>query len=110
MIRTATDWVDKMIKKQRSDGYLGTYYEENADIYDDYNAWGTGCALRGLIAFYEATGRADVLEAVHKCLKWFVREWSGDKKTCYAGPFIIEPMIFAYHITKDEELLRFSEE
>ena len=68
MIKTATEWVDTMLKKQRADGYLGTYYEENAEIYDDYNAWGTACALRGLIAFYEATGRHDVLDAVHRCL------------------------------------------
>ena len=26
MIRIATDWVDTMMKKQRPDGYLGTYY------------------------------------------------------------------------------------
>ena len=110
MIKTATEWVDTMLKKQRADGYLGTYYEENAEIYDDYNAWGTACALRGLIAFYEATGRYDVLEAAHRCLLWFVSVWSGENKTTYAGPFIIEPMIFVYHITGDERLASFAEE
>lgn len=110
MIKIATDWVDTMLKKQRADGYLGTYYEEGAEIYDDYNAWGTACALRGLIAFYEATGRADVLRAVHRCLLWFCDVWSGDKKTTYAGPFIIEPMIFTYHLTGDTRLSEFAEE
>ena len=57
MINIATDWVNKMMTKQKEDGYLGTYYEEDARIYEDYNAWGTSCAMRGLIAFYEATGR-----------------------------------------------------
>ena len=64
MINIATDWVNKMMTKQKEDGYLGTYYEEDARIYEDYNAWGTSCAMRGLIAFYEATGRKDVLDAV----------------------------------------------
>jgi DUF1680 family protein len=39
MIRTATDWVEKMMKNQKADGYLGTYFEEDAEIYQDYNAW-----------------------------------------------------------------------
>lgn len=107
MIKTATEWVDAMLKKQRADGYLGTYYEPDADIYDDYNAWGTACAMRGLIAFYEATGRADVLDAVHRCMLWFCDVWSGDNKTTYAGPFIIEPMIFTYQYTNDKRLVDF---
>ena len=110
MIRIATDWVDTMMKKQRPDGYLGTYYEEDANIYDDYNAWGTGCAMRGLLAFYEATGRRDVLDAVHRCMLWFCDNWAGDKKTSYAGPFIIEPMIFTYHLTEDKRLYDFAVE
>lgn len=110
MIKRATKWVDTMLKKQRRDGYLGTYYEADADIYDDYNAWGTACALRGLIAFYEATGREDVLAAVHRALLWFCENWSGDKKTTYAGPYIIEPMIFVYHYTGDRTLVNFCEE
>ncbi len=39
--------------------------EEGALIYDDYNAWGTACALRAFLFFYEATGRTDVLDAAH---------------------------------------------
>ncbi|MBQ9116807.1 MAG: glycoside hydrolase family 127 protein, partial [Clostridia bacterium] len=110
MIRIATEWVDSMMKNQRADGYLGTYFEEDAKIYDDYNAWGTACAMRGLLAFYEATGRKDVLNAVHRCLLWFVDTWTGDKKTCYAGPFIIEPMVTTYIYTGDRRLVDFSEE
>ncbi len=81
LIQKSTNWVNAVLKNQRSDGYLGTYIWENDDIYDDYNAWGTSCAMRGLIAFYEATKRKDVLNAVHKCLLWFCDNWSGDKKT-----------------------------
>lgn len=110
MIKTATEWVDGMMKNQRADGYLGTYYEREADKYDDYNAWGTACAMRGLLAFYEATGREDVLEAVYRCMLWFCENWAGDKKTTYAGPFIIEPMIFTYNYKRDERLLKFCEE
>lgn len=110
MIKTATDWVNAMMKNQRQDGYLGTYYEPDAKIYEDYNAWGTACAMRGLLAFYEATGREDVLKAVHRCMLWFCEVWSGDNKTCYAGQLMIEPMIFTYQHTGDERLAQFAEE
>ena len=110
MIDIATDWVNKMLTKQREDGYLGTYYEPDANVYEDYNAWGTYCVMRGLIAFYEVTGRKDVLDAVYNCMLWFTRVWAGDKKTSYAGPMIIEPMVFVYTLTGDERLLSFAEE
>ncbi|MBQ7335656.1 MAG: glycoside hydrolase family 127 protein [Clostridia bacterium] len=110
MISVATDWVNTMLKKQKPDGYLGTYYEEDANILDDYNGWGTACAMRGLIAFYEATGRRDVLDAVQRCMLWFCDNWSGDNKTCYGGPFLIEPMVFTYYYTGDDRLRTFAEE
>ena len=110
MIAIATDWVDTMLKKQKPDGYLGTYYEEDAKIHEDYNGWGTACAMRGLIAFYEATGRRDVLDAVHRCMLWFCDNWDGDNKTCYGGPFLIEPMVFTYYHTGDDRLRAYAED
>jgi len=110
LIAKVTDWVDGMLRHRRADGYLGTYYEPDAKIYEDYNAWGTACAMRGLIAFYEVTRRQDVLDAVHECMLWFTRTWAGDKKTSYAGAYIIEPMIFCYYYTGDERLVTFARE
>ncbi len=110
LIKKATDWVEAMLKNQREDGYLGTYYEEDAKIYEDYNAWGTACGMRGLIAFYEATGRQDVLDGVYRCMLWFCRMWAGDKKTGYVGAYLIEPMILCYHRTGDKRLLQFCED
>ena len=79
MIAKATEWVDEMLKKRRADGYLGTYFEEGADIYEDYNAWGTSCVMRGLLAFYEATGRQDVFDAVYGCMLWFAETGKREK-------------------------------
>ena len=108
MITRATKWVDDMLKQQQSDGYLGTYRIEGADKMDDYNAWGSHCAYRGLVAFYEATGRKDVLEALHKALLWFFENWAGDKKTSYGGQAIIESMVLVYNLTGDERLKEFA--
>lgn len=110
MIGKATNWINEMIKKQKADGYLGTYYEDDAEILDDFNAWGTATAMRGLLAFYEATGREDVFNAVYRCMKWFSINWAGDNKTGYAGAFIIEPTIYCYVKTGDKELLKFAED
>ncbi len=110
LIKRATQWVDDVLKNQKEDGYLGTYYEHDAKIYEDYNAWGTFCGMRGLLAFYEATGRQDVFDAVYRCMLWFCRTWTGDKKTSYEGPSLIEIMVFCYYRTGDERLIQFCEE
>ena len=108
MIARATAWVDGVLKNAKPDGYLGAYFQEGDVMNEDYNAQGSACAMRGLLAFYEATGREDVLKAVHGCMLWFCREWAGDNKTCYAGQLIIEPMILCYRYTGDERLVAFA--
>lgn len=110
LIDRVTDWVDRVLKNQMPDGYLGTYCRPDSNIFQDYNAWGTAAGMRGLLAFWEASGREDVFEAVYRCMKWFVRNWAGDKKTVYAGTFIMAPMLTCYQHTGDPELLRFAEE
>ncbi len=110
MICRATEWVDAVLKTQKADGYLGTYRYEDSNVFEDFNAWGTTRGMRALIAFYEATGRKDVLTAVHRCMLWFCENWAGNRKTSYAGVNIVEPMILVYRLTKDERLLRFAED
>jgi DUF1680 family protein len=102
-------WVNGFIKNQREDGYLGTYYEPDALIHDDYNAWElpAGCVP---LFYYEATEGMNVFDAVYRCMLWFTENWTGDKKTCYAGELIIEPMIACYHKTGDERLLQFAKD
>lgn len=109
MIEVATNWVNDMMKNRTEDGYLGTFCREGDNIYDDFNAQ-TKCAMLGLLAFYEATGREDVLEAVHDCMLWFTRAWSGDHKTVYAGLSLIYGMIETYWHTGDQRLAHYAEE
>ena len=110
MINRATQWVNEMLENQKDDGYLGTYYEEDSNIYDDFNGWSTTCAMRALLNFYDVTGREDVLDAVHRCLLWFVNTWTGDKKTTYAAGYLIEPLVLCYKLTNDRRLLDYAEE
>ena len=108
MIKRATKWVDDMLKQQKPDGYLGTFRQEGAPIHADFNSSGNTCAYRGLIAFYEATKRQDVLDALHRAMLWFCENWAGDNKTSYSGSAIVEPMVKVYFLTGDERLKDFA--
>lgn len=110
LIKKAENWVNGVLKNQKPDGYLGTYYEEGAAVYEDYNAWGTACGMRALLFYYDATKREEVLDAVYRCMLWFCERWAGDKKTSYAGSYLIDPMIQCYFYTGDGRLVRFCEE
>jgi hypothetical protein len=107
--KKAEKWVNGVMANQRENGYMGTY-TENDDMFDDYNAWGTHCGMKAMLAYYEATGREDVLEAVHRCLLWFCDNWKGDRKTRYAGCTLIESMSICYSYTGDDRLLKFIHE
>ena len=94
---------------QEPDGYLGAY-RPGDDRSEDYNAWGAHFFYETMLLEYARTGDDTILDAVHRALLWFVDHWSGDRKTDYAGPTIIQTMADAYRLTGDERLLRFAEE
>lgn len=106
--KQAENWVNAVLKTQRPDGYLGTYREPDAKIYEDYNAWGNACGMRALLFYYEATGRQDVFDAAYRSMLWFCSAWAGNRKTCYAGALITEPMLYCYRLTEDKRLLDFA--
>ena len=103
LIDKATKWVDAVLTNAYEDGYLGGYTPED-DRMEDYNPWGTNMGLRALLCFYEATGREDVLTAVHRCLLWFVDNWS-DHHTEYAAINIADSMAVVYSYTGDNRLV-----
>lgn len=103
----ATRWVEGVLAHQEEDGYLGTF-PEGTDRMIDYNPWGATWGYRALLCYYEATGRKEVLEAVHRGILWFCEHWK-DHKTDYGGPMILEPVLITYVYTADERLLAFAE-
>jgi hypothetical protein len=64
--------VDYLLKTQDPDGYMGIYGPTlrwaGGDV-DNGELWTQTCIFRGLIAYYEATGRPEVLKAVEKAVK-----------------------------------------
>jgi hypothetical protein len=106
LIKKANKWISEVLANRRSDGYLGTYTDED-NMFDDYNAWGTNCGMSALLSYADATGREDVFDAVYRCMLWFCDNWAGDRKTRYGGVSIVECMMKCYYRTGDIRLLDF---
>ena len=101
----ATRWVEGVLANQEPDGYLGGY-AKTTDRMADYDPWSANWCYRALLSYYEATGREEVLRAVHRGLLWFCENWAGHF-TDYAGPTILESMAVVYALTGDGRLLAF---
>ena len=109
LIEKASARVRAAMSLQEPDGYLGAY-RPGDNRNEDYNAWGSHFFYEAMLLEYARTGDAAILDAVHRALLWFVGNWSGHRKTDYAGPTIIRTMSDVYRLTGDERLLRFAEE
>lgn len=63
--------VEELLKSQDADGYMGIYAPSlrwASGNLDNGELWTQTCIFRGLLAYYEATGRKDVLAAVEKAV------------------------------------------
>ena len=103
LIAKADKWVHGCLALQEEDGYLGSYRPTDNRL-EDYSAWSANWCYRALLSWYDATGEKEVLDAVHRGLLWYVEHWSGDQKTDYAGPTLIESMIDVWRLTGDKRL------
>ena len=99
----ARTWVYSTLALQEEDGYLGSY-RKNENRLEDYSAWSANWCYRALLHYGDATGDQTILDAVHRGLLWFVKNWAGDQKTPYAGPILMESMLVVYLKTGDEKL------
>ncbi len=109
LISKAAARVKAAMSLQEPDGYLGAY-RPGDNRHEDYNAWGCHWFYNTMLLEYYRTGDKAILDAVHRGLLWFVQNWSGETKTDYAGPMIIEPASVVYKLTGDKRLLDFCEE
>ena len=108
LIAKAAARVKAAMALQEPDGYLGAF-RPGDNRQEDYNAWGCHWFYNTMLLEYYRTGDQAILNAVHRGLLWFVKTWSGEKKTDYAGPTIIEPASVVYKLTGDKRLLDFCE-
>lgn len=80
--------VAALLATQDPDGYMGIYGPTlrfpKGDI-DNGELWTQTCILRGLIAYYEATGRPEVLRAVERSVRLTMSKYGGGALDPY-GP------------------------
>jgi len=80
--------VDYLLKTQDADGYMGIYSPTlrwGSGQVDNGELWTQTCIFRGLIAYYEATGKAEVLQAVQRAAKLTMSHYSAAKNEPF-GP------------------------
>lgn len=125
-IRRATDYVERVLRSQGPDGYLGIYAPDSRLLPPDDPRYGaTGGELHSeahlflaLIAFYEHTGREDVLAAVEKAARLTMNHYPDGAFATTAGRTLKaggnshsvtfnDPMMQLYRITGDERYLKF---
>ncbi len=78
--------VAEVLKTQDADGYIGIYGPSlrwppagNAEL------WTQTCLFRGLIAYYEATGKPEVLQAVERAVQLTMRHYCEGIKDPYGA-------------------------
>jgi hypothetical protein len=82
------EYIERILSTQDEDGYLGIYekdlhYKSNTE---NGELWAKASLLRGLLAYYEATQKANVFEAVEKAVNNVMENWPIYK----SSPFKVE--------------------
>lgn len=113
----ADRYVAAMLRSQDPDGYIGIYPKGHRFHFNgpDGELWAQRCAFLGLLAYYEFTGRRDVLDAVQRAAKLTIRQY-GPGKRYFDNPvddvgmshglMFIDALEVLYRLTGDDEYRR----
>ncbi|MDR2419429.1 MAG: glycoside hydrolase family 127 protein [Treponema sp.] len=113
--KTLDNTIDTICNAQQSDGYLDTYYIINGidkrftNLKDNHELYCFGHLLEGAIAYYEATGKQKLMDALIRyadCIDKHIGVEEG-KLHGYPGHEIAEmALVRLYAITKNEKHLK----
>lgn len=79
--------VAALLKTQDADGYMGVYGPSlrwPAGTSDNGELWTQTCLFRGLLAYYEATGKPEMLRAVERAVQLTMQHYGEGIKDPYA--------------------------
>ena len=81
-------YVRHILQTQDADGYIGVYSPELRYSTSHVNGelWTQTCLLRALLAYYELTGKAEVLQAVERAVKLTMGKYGPGKMTAFPNP------------------------
>ena len=113
--KIADDAIDIVVNAQQKDGYLDTYYIINGlenrftNLKDNHELYCFGHLLEGAVAYFNATGKRKLLDAMIRyadCIDRLIGAEEG-KLHGYPGHEIPEmALVRLYAITKDEKHLK----
>ena len=87
--RQETDaYVQHILETQDSDGYIGVYGPQLRYSTSPRNGelWTQACILRGILAYYELTGKPEVLHAVERAVQCSMSMYGPGKMTIFCIP------------------------
>lgn len=115
--RMANEVSDVVIKAQRADGYLNTYFtikEPNGrwtNLRDNHEMYCAGHMIEAAVAYYEATGKRKLLDVVCRLADHIDALFGADpgKRRGYPGhPEIELALVKLYRVTGEKRYLRLS--
>lgn len=84
----ADDYFQHILRTQDKDGYIGIYSPQlrYSDNPGNGELWTQACVLLGLLAFYELTGKAEVLNAVERAVACTMAHYGPGEETAFGMP------------------------
>ncbi|RIX59629.1 glycoside hydrolase family 127 protein [Paenibacillus nanensis] len=116
--RIADDLVDLIVKAQREDGYLNTYYmlkepgNEWTNLCECHELYTAGHLIEGAVAYFQATGKRAILDVACKFADYIDSVFGPEpgKLQGYDGHQEIElALVKLYETTGEERYLRLSQ-
>ncbi|NOX55541.1 MAG: hypothetical protein GXP27_14110 [Planctomycetes bacterium] len=115
----ADRFVAAILKSQDEDGYIGIYPKGCRFHFarPDGELWTQRCVLLPLLAYYEFTGREDVLDAVQRAVKLTISQYGHGKRNYFDTPnqrdcgishglMYLDVLDWLYRLTGDEAYRR----
>ena len=86
--RKADAYVAHILETQDKDGYIGVYSPElrYSQARGNGELWTQTTVSRGLLAYYELTGRTDVLNAVERLVQLTISKYGPGKMSVFGAP------------------------
>ena len=120
--KQADDVVTRILSFQEVDGYLGMYppalrYQQPAGGQNG-ELWTQACLFRGLLAYYEFTGRKDVLAAVERAAQLTISKYGKDRpywaqRVVRGGPghnfMFVDVCEWLWRLTGDQSYVNFAQ-
>jgi len=119
-MKRAHAYIDYLLQSQAPDGYIGVYTPETRLQHNCCNGelWTQSRALRAMLAYYEATERQDILDAVIRCVDNTMAVYNADhsyfgvkggKDGTSHGLMYVDVLEQLHTLTADERYVDFAE-